>query len=69
MVDLVNVLFVSDHGMTQLPGKSFVNLSDFLDMEDIEHTAQGDSVFSIWPKADKVDKVSDIGYVVYLYPG
>lgn len=57
LTDSVNVLLVSDHGMTNISPKRVIDLNHALNMKDIQHM-YGGTFFSVWPHENKVKKVS-----------
>lgn len=56
LTDSVNVLLVSDHGMTNISPKRVIDLNHALNMKDIQHM-YGGTFFSVWPHENKVKKV------------
>jgi len=52
----VNIVLVSDHGMTELSKDRIVYLDDYIQMEDVE-PVDGDIVLGLWPRPGKEDRV------------
>ena len=58
LTDDVTVMIFSDHGMTEISPARSVNLTDYIDLDDLKATVLGAGpICSIWPKDDKIDKV------------
>lgn len=56
LMDDVNVMLFSDHGMTDISPKRVIDLNHVLNMKDIHHM-YGSTFFGIWPHKNKVKKV------------
>lgn len=58
LADEVAVMIFSDHGMTEISPERSVNLTDYIDIDDLKAAVVGAGpISSIWPKDDKIDKV------------
>lgn len=55
--DKVDIIVVSDHGMTTLDLQHMINISQVLDLRDIAQITESWSQAYIWPKDGKTDKV------------
>jgi predicted AlkP superfamily pyrophosphatase or phosphodiesterase len=51
ILDRVNIVIVSDHGMAKVEPNNVVLLDDYLPLKDAEHIAWGSQVTNIFPKA------------------
>lgn len=58
MVNKLNIILFSDHGMTTIQWmEKVIELDKHIDMSDIVKSMDRGPVISLWPKADKYQKV------------
>ncbi|KAL5010118.1 hypothetical protein ScPMuIL_012423 [Solemya velum] len=55
--DKVDILIFSDHGMTDMFPSRVVNISNHVDMADVEVILMSGSLVYIWPKTNKGEKI------------
>ena len=58
LTDNVNIMLVSDHGMTNISPKRVIDLNHVLDKKDIHHM-YGGTFFGVWPHKNKIKKVTE----------
>ena len=52
----VNIMIVSDHGMTETPSSKYINIADYLDLNDVITVGRG-PFMEIRPKNGNVDEI------------
>ena len=52
----VNIMIVSDHGMTETPSSKYINIADYLDLNDVTTVGRG-PFMEIRPKNGNVDEI------------
>jgi predicted AlkP superfamily pyrophosphatase or phosphodiesterase len=57
LADRVNVIVVSDHGMSKTSPDSVMALDDYIQLDLLAHTSGGNPVFGLWPKPGMEDSV------------
>ncbi|XP_033733261.1 glycerophosphocholine cholinephosphodiesterase ENPP6-like [Pecten maximus] len=55
--DDVNIMIFSDHGMTEVSETRVINITDYVDIEDIRVVLDAGANVYIWPNPGKLDKV------------
>lgn len=55
--DDLNVIVVSDHGMTSVDPLHKINISEVLDMGDVREITEGGTQAYIWPMPGREEKV------------
>jgi predicted AlkP superfamily pyrophosphatase or phosphodiesterase len=54
--DLVNIIVVSDHGMTATPPKQVIFIDDYIDLRRVRVVTRG-QFFTLWPAPGKTDAI------------
>ena len=57
LTDKVNVIIVSDHGMANRWEKQMINMSHYIEEEDLQRSIFGGPLAYLWPKPNKLMKV------------
>lgn len=65
--DKVNIVIFSDHGMTEISENKTIDISSYLNADDIETIKDKGPVCNIWPKEGKLDKVDSRFPWIYIY--
>lgn len=55
--DEVNVMIFSDHGMTEVSPNRVINITDYIDTDDLRVVLDAGANVYIWPNPGKLDKV------------
>lgn len=63
--DDVNVIVVSDHGMTSIDYLHQINVSEALDMEEVKEITEGGTQAYVWPKQGKEKEVTDNKDIIF----
>jgi len=56
ILDEVNIIIVSDHGMTETPSSKYINIAEYLNLDDVVIVGRG-PFMEIRPKNDNVDEI------------
>ncbi|KAJ8307148.1 hypothetical protein KUTeg_015232 [Tegillarca granosa] len=57
LIDEVNIMIFSDHGMTDVSQQRLVNITGHVDMKDVDVMLDSGPNVYVWPKPDKIEKV------------
>lgn len=58
--DKVDIIILSDHGMTDISPERVLRIEDYVNVNDVERFMEKGAFMGIWPKEDKLDKVNAV---------